>query len=131
MEGCRADIDTHCDQVTPGEQRLMACVHAHDDKVSDECKRDARDALLPVKSDIAQANFVGKPCGSDILAHCGDVEPGDRRNEGLPGREERRPLPDLPSGPRQPASLIGRQPPPARTAAWRSRGCGLKPDNKG
>ena len=22
MEGCRADIDTYCDQVTPGEQRL-------------------------------------------------------------------------------------------------------------
>jgi outer membrane protein OmpA-like peptidoglycan-associated protein len=79
MQGCRADLDTFCDQVTPGEQRLMACIYAHDDKVSDECNRDARDALLLVKADIAQANFVGQLCGSDILAHCGDVEPGDGR----------------------------------------------------
>ncbi len=81
MEGCRTDIDAYCEQVTPGEQRLLACVYAHDDKVSDECKRDARDALLLVKADIAQANFVGKLCGSDILAHCGDVEPGNGRIE--------------------------------------------------
>jgi outer membrane protein OmpA-like peptidoglycan-associated protein len=79
MEGCRADIDTYCAQVTPGEQRLISCIHAYDDKVSAVCKRDADDALLLVKADIAQANFVGKLCGSDILAHCGDVEPGDGR----------------------------------------------------
>jgi Cysteine rich repeat len=76
MKGCRADIDTYCAQVTPGEQRLLSCIYAYDDKVSDECKRSVRDALLLVKADIAQANFVGGLCGSDILAHCGDVEPG-------------------------------------------------------
>jgi outer membrane protein OmpA-like peptidoglycan-associated protein len=81
MEGCRADIDTYCDQVTPGEQRLLACIYAHEDKVSDKCKGNVRDALLLVKADIAQANFVGRLCGSDILAHCGDVEPGDGRVE--------------------------------------------------
>ena len=79
MEGCRADIEIYCDQVTPGEQRLMACIYAHEDKVSDKCKGNVRDALLLVKADIAQANFVGRLCGSDILAHCGDVEPGDGR----------------------------------------------------
>lgn len=79
MEGCRTDIDTYCDQVTPGEQRLMSCIYAHEDKVSDKCKGNVRDALLLVKADIAQANFVGRLCGSDILAHCGDVEPGDGR----------------------------------------------------
>jgi hypothetical protein len=73
MEGCRADIDTYCAQVTPGEQRLLSCIYAYNDKVSDECKGSVRDALLLVKADIAQANFVGRLCGSDILAHCGDV----------------------------------------------------------
>ena len=79
MEGCRSDIDTYCAQVTPGEQRLLSCVYAYDDKVSDKCKGNVRDALMLVKADIAQANFVGKLCGPDILAHCGDVEPGDGR----------------------------------------------------
>ena len=79
MEGCRADINTYCAQVTPGEQRLLSCIYAYNDKVSDQCKGSVRDALLLVKADIAQANFVGKLCGSDILAHCGDVEPGDGR----------------------------------------------------
>ena len=79
MKGCRSDLDTYCKDVTPGEQRLLACVYAHDDKVSDGCKQSTTDALLLVKTDIAQANFIGKLCGSDILTYCGDVEPGDGR----------------------------------------------------
>ena len=52
MEGCRADIDTYCAQVTPGEQRLMACIYAYNDKLSDECKGNVRDALLLVNSPL-------------------------------------------------------------------------------
>jgi outer membrane protein OmpA-like peptidoglycan-associated protein len=81
MEGCRADIETYCNQVTPGEQRLLSCVYAYEDKVSAECKGDSRDALLLVKAEIAQANFIGQLCGSDVLTHCGDVEPGNGRIE--------------------------------------------------
>jgi len=33
MEGCRADIDTYCAQVTPGEQRLLSCIYAYDEGV--------------------------------------------------------------------------------------------------
>ena len=79
MDGCRADLDTYCHQVTPGEQRLLACVYAFEDKVSDACKRSVSDALLLVRADIARTNFVGRLCGPDIVAHCGDVEPGDGR----------------------------------------------------
>jgi len=79
MEGCRADLDAYCEQVTPGEQRLVACLYAHGDKVSDRCKGNLKDALLLVRAEIAQANFIGALCGSDILNHCGDVEPGDGR----------------------------------------------------
>jgi len=81
MNGCRSDIETYCKDVTPGEQRLLACVYAYDDKISDGCKGSALDALLLIKTDIAQANFIGKLCGSDIVTHCGDVEPGDGRIE--------------------------------------------------
>ncbi|MEA3275640.1 MAG: OmpA family protein [Pseudomonadota bacterium] len=78
-EGCRADLDAYCSQVTPGDQRLLACLYAHDDKVSAQCKGSVLDALLLVKAEFAQANFIGALCGSDILDHCGGVEPGDGR----------------------------------------------------
>ena len=78
-EGCRADLDAYCSQVTPGDQRLLACLYAHDDKISAQCRGSVLDALLLVKAEFAQANFIGALCGSDILDHCGGVEPGDGR----------------------------------------------------
>ena len=35
---CKADEDTYCKDVTPGEGREMACLHAHSDKISAGCK---------------------------------------------------------------------------------------------
>jgi len=35
---CKADQDQFCKDVTPGEGREMACLHAHSDKVSAGCK---------------------------------------------------------------------------------------------
>jgi len=78
-EGCRSDLDTYCAQVTPGDQRPIACLYAHNDKVSAQCQGSVVDALLLVKAEFAQANFIGALCGSDILDHCGSVEPGDGR----------------------------------------------------
>ena len=52
MKGCRSDIDTYCKDVTPGEQRLLACVYAYDDKISDGCKGSALDALLLIKTEL-------------------------------------------------------------------------------
>jgi hypothetical protein len=36
---CKADEEQYCKDVTPGEGREMACLHAHSDKVSDGCKQ--------------------------------------------------------------------------------------------
>src|SRR4051812_31765533 len=37
-KACQADIDQYCKDVTPGEGREIACLHAHNDKVSAGCK---------------------------------------------------------------------------------------------
>lgn len=79
IEGCRADLDAYCSHVTPGDQRLLACLYAHEDKISDRCRANVTDALLIVDVELAQTNRIGAMCGSDILTHCGDVEPGDGR----------------------------------------------------
>lgn len=79
IEACRADLDAYCSQVTPGEQRLLACLYAHDDKISERCSANMLDALLLVEVELAQTNQIGALCGSDILTHCVGVEPGDGR----------------------------------------------------
>jgi hypothetical protein len=35
---CKADLDQFCKDITPGEGREFACLHAHNDKLSQGCK---------------------------------------------------------------------------------------------
>src|SRR5258708_18757248 len=37
-KACKTDEDQYCKDVTPGEGREMACLHAHNDKISQGCK---------------------------------------------------------------------------------------------
>jgi hypothetical protein len=37
-KACQADLDQYCKDVTPGEGRDIACLHAHNDKISAGCK---------------------------------------------------------------------------------------------
>ena len=39
---CATDIKSFCSQVTPGEGRLMLCMMAHEDKLSDQCFKTSR-----------------------------------------------------------------------------------------
>jgi hypothetical protein len=36
-EGCQAEIETYCKDVTPGEIRILACLYAHEDKLPERC----------------------------------------------------------------------------------------------
>ena len=36
--GCQAEIETYCKAITPGEARILACLYAHEDKLSERCK---------------------------------------------------------------------------------------------
>lgn len=103
IEGCRSDLDAYCSQVTPGDQRLLACLYAHDDKLSERCRVNVLDALLIVEVELAQTNQIGAMCGSDILTHCVGVEPGDgriatclQRNSGLLSQGCREAIQSLP-----------------------------------
>jgi Cysteine rich repeat len=37
-EGCQAEIETYCKDVTMREARILACLYAHEDKLSERCK---------------------------------------------------------------------------------------------
>ncbi len=47
LETCAPDIKTYCATVTPGEGRILACVIAHKDKVSEACRTALGTLELP------------------------------------------------------------------------------------
>jgi hypothetical protein len=36
--GCKNEIETYCNDVTPGEGRVLACLYAYSDKLSSTCE---------------------------------------------------------------------------------------------
>ena len=77
MEGCGAEIENFCSQVTLGEGRLMACFFAHEDKLSNRCIHSLYDAAVALDRAINALAYVAAECGSDIDKFCGDVVPGE------------------------------------------------------
>jgi hypothetical protein len=79
FEACEGDIQAYCDMVTPGNGRLMACLYAHEDKVSDSC-----DVAIDETADIIdivfeRLRYVSQQCGEDIRTYCADVAVGEAR----------------------------------------------------
>jgi Cysteine rich repeat len=78
-EACENDLKTYCSQVTPGEKRLLACVYAHEDKLSDQCTYALYQASVILEQAAQAVAYVGKSCRNDIEAHCQNVEIGKGR----------------------------------------------------
>ena len=66
---CKADIEKFCKDVTPGGGRIMACLKAYEDKLSEGCK--AKGEAGRDKMD----GFMGA-CKADLEKFCKDVKGG-------------------------------------------------------
>ena len=78
-EACSADIRHYCDTVTPGNGRLMACLYAHEDKVTEECDSATDDVGDILDTVFATINDVMSECQPDIEKHCSGVDFGEGR----------------------------------------------------
>ena len=79
LEACETEITTYCDQVTPGHGRMLSCMYAHEDKISDTCAAsivDLADALDFMFATVSNAVAL---CAADIEANCSTVEFGGGR----------------------------------------------------
>jgi hypothetical protein len=79
LDSCDADLKKFCGQVTPGDGRLVFCMMAHEDKISDQCfgaMFDAADRIELVVSDLKRAADL---CDRDIEKLCGTVDLGEGR----------------------------------------------------
>jgi hypothetical protein len=84
---CETNIEEFCSQVTLGEGRLLHCLAAHEDKISDECEYALyaaaaviQELTIAIVEELNEAvEYLVVECGTDIGEHCADVPFGDGR----------------------------------------------------
>jgi len=79
IESCRTDIEAFCSQVTPGDERLLACFYAHEDKISSRCSYALYQAAEWLKQAVVAMTYIAEQCDADIETHCAEVEFGEGR----------------------------------------------------
>jgi hypothetical protein len=79
VASCQADLDKYCADVSPGQGRLMYCVAAHQDKISDKCEGALIDAAMILSDLTDRIVDVAESCGPELNKFCGDVEVGEGR----------------------------------------------------
>jgi hypothetical protein len=84
---CETNIEQFCNQVTLGEGRLLHCLAAHEDKISDECEYALyaaatviQELTIAIVEELNEAvEYLVVECGTDIEEHCADVDFGEGR----------------------------------------------------
>ncbi len=74
FESCAKDLETYCAAVTPGNGRALACIYAHEDKVSDECDLATENAATLLDWFLEEVRYVYDRCADDIQKHCAGTE---------------------------------------------------------
>jgi len=78
-KGCDQEITTYCKEVTPGEGRVLACLYAHEDKLSGQCEYALYDAVAQLERALTALTYVANECRDDLKNYCADVKPGEGR----------------------------------------------------
>jgi Cysteine rich repeat len=78
-DGCKAEIDSHCKNVTPGEGRVIACLYAHEDKLSNRCEYAIYEAANQLQRAVNALTYAANECRDDLKTYCSDIAPGEGR----------------------------------------------------
>ena len=78
-KGCKAELDSYCKDVTPGDGRVLACLFSHGDKLSGQCEYALYDAAAQLERAVAALAYVANECDDDLIKYCGDVAAGEGR----------------------------------------------------
>lgn len=78
-KGCEKELSTYCKDVTPGEGRVLACLYAHEDKLSARCEYALYDAVAQLDRAIADITYFANECGNDLKQYCANIQPGEGR----------------------------------------------------
>jgi hypothetical protein len=76
---CSDDLKKYCSTVTPGEGRLILCMQAHEDKVSEKCDFAIFEASRKINRALDRIDRAAEICWSDIEKHCSNIPEGGGR----------------------------------------------------
>ena len=79
VAACETDIENFCNQVTPGNGRLLHCMAAHEDKISGQCEYALYQAATLLEQLSAAIVYVANQCRTEIETVCSDVVLGEGR----------------------------------------------------
>jgi hypothetical protein len=78
-KGCDKELTTYCKDVTPGEGRVLACLYAHQDKLSGQCEYALYDAAAQLERAVNALAYAVNECRDDLTKFCSKIEPGQGR----------------------------------------------------
>ena len=79
LDACEADIVSFCDDVNPGEGRLLHCMAAYEDQISGQCAIALYDAAIILQRLVETIVYVAESCETDIEAYCAETPVGEGR----------------------------------------------------
>jgi hypothetical protein len=79
LDGCKKELETYCKDVTPGQGRILACLYAHQDKLSGRCDYALYDAAAQLERAVAALTFLVNECRDDLEKLCANIAPGQGR----------------------------------------------------
>jgi hypothetical protein len=78
-KACNKELTTFCKGVQPGQGRVLACLYAFENRVSDQCAYAVYDAALELEKAVAALKYAASQCSADLQKYCGNVKPGQGR----------------------------------------------------
>ncbi len=79
INGCDIDMKQHCRDVTPGKNRQVLCLMAHEDQLLESCKIGLVESAVTLQMGVATLDYAHSACESDRVKVCGNVEIGEGR----------------------------------------------------
>jgi len=79
VKGCDKELKTFCKDVTPGEGRVLACLYAHEDKLSGQCEYALYDAAVQLERVVNAVAYAANECREELTKYCSDIKPGQGR----------------------------------------------------
>lgn len=78
-KACSKELSTFCKGVPEGQGRILACLYAFEDKVSDKCIYAVYDAADQLERAATAVKFAYSQCQADLQKFCADVKLGEGR----------------------------------------------------
>ncbi len=78
-KGCDKEIKTYCKDVTVGRGRILACLYAHEDKLSGRCEYALYDAAVQLERAVNALSYAANECRDDLKTFCSTIAAGKDR----------------------------------------------------